>query len=156
MQSLPSSAWPSCMSRVPGLLLFKPQVSLWSLWLVRIRGVKMFGSPSDHMIKSYLSFMSRISWHTWVIFEVRVRIHDRPILLQLGLKLTKLLIPGERQVSISSWTFSWSLIIVSKQLTYKKDVKYEFSQKKTRTHSLNFLPPFTSSIVSSLLLRSVS
>ena len=65
------------MPRVSGLFLFEPQVSLWSFWLVRILVVISSGSLSDHVTKRHLSFMSQISWHTWVIFDVRFHICNK-------------------------------------------------------------------------------
>ena len=64
------------MSGGSGLLLLEPEVFLWSFWLVRILFVISFGWLFDRVIKSHLSFMSWISWHTWVIFEVSIRIRD--------------------------------------------------------------------------------
>ena len=64
------------MSRGSGLLLPESQVFLRSLQLVWICFVISFDSLADRVSKSHLSFMSRMSWHTWVIFEVSVWIHD--------------------------------------------------------------------------------
>ena len=96
------------MPGVSGLLLSELKVSLQLLWLVRILFVISSGSSSDCVIKSCLSFMSWISWHTWVIFEVRVCICDT----DLNMLLNYLLCPfiHLRLSSQMKNTWYWSII----------------------------------------------